>query len=88
MAVVRLIAIVSRFTAVYRPLISDLTRATMRFVAERFWQSSYCSDVVGSNSIIIISYLLARPLNLAAMSDLGSGVLSQTQEVMHLPGVY
>ncbi len=31
---------------------------------------------------------LARPLNLAAMSDLRSGVSSQTQEVLHLPGVF
>ncbi len=31
---------------------------------------------------------LARRLNLAAMSDLRSGVLSQTQEVLHLPGVF
>ncbi len=32
--------------------------------------------------------ILARPLNLAAMSDLRSGVLSQIQEVLHLPGVF
>ncbi len=31
---------------------------------------------------------LERPLNLAAMSDLRSGVQSQTQEVLHLPGVF
>ncbi len=31
---------------------------------------------------------LARPLNLATMSDLRSGVWSQTQEVLHLPGVF
>ncbi len=30
---------------------------------------------------------LARPLNLAAMSDLRSDVLSQTQEILHFPGV-
>ncbi len=30
---------------------------------------------------------LAWPLNLAAMSDLRSSVKSQTQEVLHLPGV-
>ncbi len=29
---------------------------------------------------------LARPLNLAAMSDLRSGVQSRTQEILHLPG--
>ncbi len=31
---------------------------------------------------------LARPLNLAAMSDLRSDVSSQTQEVLYLPGVF
>ncbi len=30
----------------------------------------------------------ARSLNLAAMSDLRSGVKSQIQEVLHLPGVF
>ncbi len=29
-----------------------------------------------------------QPLNLAAMSDLRSGVKSQTQEVLHLPGIF
>ncbi len=28
------------------------------------------------------------PLNMAAMSDLRSGVYSQTQVVLHLPGVF
>ncbi len=32
--------------------------------------------------------LLARPLNLAAMSDLRSSVKSQIQEVLHLPRVF
>ncbi len=32
--------------------------------------------------------ILARPLNLATMSDLRCGVLSQTQEVLHLLGVF
>ncbi len=31
---------------------------------------------------------LTRPLKLAAMNDLRSGVKSQTQEVLHLPGVF
>ncbi len=31
--------------------------------------------------------MLARPLNLAAMSDLRSGVKSQIQDILHLPGV-
>ncbi len=31
--------------------------------------------------------ILARPLNLATMNDLRSCVLSQTQEILHLPGV-
>ncbi len=30
---------------------------------------------------------MVRPLNLAAMSDLRSGVQSQAQEILHLPGV-
>ncbi len=30
---------------------------------------------------------LARPLNLAAMSDLQSGVLSQNQEILHISEV-
>ncbi len=33
-----------------------------------------------------IQLSMRRPLNLAAMSDLRSGVKSQTQEVLHLPG--
>ncbi len=52
------------------------------------------SCIVFFNQNVLISELasllgnfLARPLNLAAMSDLRSGVLPQTQEILHLPGV-
>ncbi len=39
-----------------------------------------------SNALYV--FVLAQPLNLAAMSDLRSGVQSQSQEVLHLPGVF
>ncbi len=41
--------------------------------------------------LIIIKFegtKMTQPLNLAAMRDLRSGVKSQTQEVLHLPGVF
>ncbi len=44
--------------------------------------------------LLIVKYMpsfsiefLARPLNLAAMSNLRLGVLSQTREILHLPGI-
>ncbi len=49
----------------------------------------YINNLMCHISLYIYNILfLTRPLKLAAMNDLRSGVKSQTQEVLHLPGVF
>ncbi len=63
----------------------ELHRASNRALnISLLWQFIAARDYLSAEDMLTF---LAQPLNLVAMSDLRSGVQSQTQEILHLPGV-